>query len=170
MDAARVARRLGAKVWLVYRRREDDLPARRDEVRHAREEGIEFVTCASPVRIHGEPAVTGVECVQMEMCALDESGRPSPRVLEGSSFLIDADTVIQAIGTSPNPLLVRLLEGVQVGRRGNLVTDENGRTSLPHVYAGGDIATGAATVILAMGAGKRAAATIDADLRDATAP
>ncbi len=169
MDAARVARRLGAKVWLVYRRREDDLPARRDEVRHAREEGIEFVTCASPVRIHGEPAVTGVECVRMEMCDLDESGRPSPRVLDGSSFLIDADTVIQAIGTSPNPLLVRLLEGVQVGRRGNLVTDENGRTSLPRVYAGGDIATGAATVILAMGAGKRAAATIDADLRDAPA-
>ena len=164
MDAARVARRLGARVTLVYRRREEDFPARRDEVRHAREEGIEFVTCATPVRIHGEPSVTGVECVQMEMCDLDESGRPQPREIEGSSFMIDADTVIQAIGTSPNPLLVRLLRGAATGRKGNLVVDEDGRTSLPRVYAGGDIATGAATVILAMGAGKRAAAAIDADL------
>ena len=167
MDAARVARRLGAKVWLIYRRREEDLPARRDEVRHAREEGIEFVTCAVPVRILGEPSV---ECVRMEMCALDESGRPAPREIDGSSFVIDADTVIQAIGTSPNPLLVGLLQGIEVGRKGNLVTDEDGRTSLPRVYAGGDIATGAATVILAMGAGKRAAATIDADLKDSATP
>ena len=168
MDAARVARRLGARVSLVYRRREDDLPARREEVRHAREEGVEFVTCAAPVRVLGEPCVTGVECVQMEMCALDESGRPAPRELEGSSFVIDADTVIQAIGTSPNPLLIRLLPGAETGRKGNLVVDECGRTTIPRVYAGGDIATGAATVILAMGAGKRAAAAIDADLRNGT--
>ena len=170
MDAARVARRLGAKVWLVYRRRVEDLPARRDEVIHAEEEGIEFVPCTVPVRILGEPSVTGVECVQMEMCALDDSGRPTPRMLEGSSFVIDADTVIQAIGTSPNPLLVGLLQGIELGRKGNLVTDEDGRTSLPRVYAGGDIATGAATVILAMGAGKRAAAAIDADLQDVSSP
>ncbi len=170
MDAARVARRLGARVSLVYRRREEDLPARREEVRHAREEGVEFMTCAAPVRILGEPCVTGVECVQMEMCALDESGRPAPRECEGSSFVIDADTVIQAIGTSPNPLLVRLLPGAETGRKGNLVVDEDGRTSIPRVYAGGDIATGAATVILAMGAGKRAAAAIDADLRSGIAP
>jgi len=168
MDAARVARRLGARVSLVYRRREDDLPARREEVRHAREEGVEFVTCAAPVRVLGEPCVTGVECVQMEMCALDESGRPAPRELEGSSFVIDADTVIQAIGTSPNPLLIRLLPGAETGRKGNLVVDECGRTTIPRVYAGGDIATGAATVILAMGAGKRAAAAIDSDLRNGT--
>ncbi|MEN6518054.1 MAG: NADPH-dependent glutamate synthase [Methanospirillum sp.] len=167
MDAARVALRLGAKVTLVYRRREEDFPARRDEVRHAKEEGVEFVTCAAPVRIVGEPAVTGVECVAMAMCDLDESGRPEPREVEGSTFVIDADTVIQAIGTSPNPLLVRLLPGAATGRKGNLVVDEDGRTSLPRVYAGGDIATGAATVILAMGAGKRAAAAIDADLRGA---
>ncbi len=167
MDAARVALRLGARVTLVYRRREEDFPARRDEVRHAKEEGVEFVTCAAPVRIHGEPAVTGVECVAMAMCDLDESGRPEPREVEGSTFVIDADTVIQAIGTSPNPLLVRLLPGAATGRKGNLVVDEDGRTSLPRVYAGGDIATGAATVILAMGAGKRAAAAIDADLRGA---
>ncbi|MEN6342615.1 MAG: NADPH-dependent glutamate synthase [Methanospirillum sp.] len=164
MDAARVARRLGARVTLVYRRREEDFPARRDEVRHAKEEGVEFVTCAAPVRILGEPAVTGVECVAMAMCELDESGRPEPREIEGSSFVIDADTVIQAIGTRPNPLLVRLL-GAATGRKGNLVVDEDGRTSVPRVYAGGDIATGAATVILAMGAGKRAAGAIDADLR-----
>jgi glutamate synthase (NADPH/NADH) small chain len=167
MDAARVARRLGARVTLVYRRREEDFPARREEVRHAKEEGIEFLTCAAPVRILGEPSVTGVECVEMEMCALDESGRPEPREREGSSFVIDADTVIQAIGTSPNPLLVRLLPGAATGRKGNLVVDAEGRTTLPRVYAGGDIATGAATVILAMGAGKRAAAAIDADLRGA---
>jgi glutamate synthase (NADPH) small chain len=165
MDAARVARRLGARVSLVYRRREEDFPARRDEVRHAKEEGIEFVTCAAPVRIHGEPAVTGVECVRMSMCDLDASGRPSPKEVEGSSFMIDADIVIQAIGTSPNPLLVRLLPGAATGRKGNLVVDEDGRTTVPRVYAGGDIATGAATVIVAMGAGKRAAAAIDADLR-----
>ena len=101
----------------------------------------------------------------MAMCDLDESGRPAPKEVEGSSFVIDADTVIQAIGTSPNPLLVRLLRGAATGRKGNLVVDEDGRTSVPRVYAGGDIATGAATVILAMGAGKRAAAAIDADLR-----
>jgi len=168
MDAARVARRLGARVSLVYRRRGGGLPARREEVRHAREEGVEFVTCAVPVRILGEPCVTGVECVQMEMCALDESGRPAPRELEGSSFVIDADTVIQAIGTSPNPLLVRLLPGAETGRKGNLVVDGCGRTTIPRVYAGGDIATGAGTAILAMGAGKRAAAAIDADLRNGT--
>ena len=167
MDAARVARRLGARVTLVYRRREEDFPARRDEVRHAKEEGVEFVTCAAPVRIHGQPDVTGVECVRMTMCDLDASGRPTPREMEGSSFTIDADIVIQAIGTSPNPLLVRLLPGAATGRKGNLVVDEDGRTTVPRVYAGGDIATGAATVIVAMGAGKRAAAAIDADLRAA---
>jgi glutamate synthase (NADPH/NADH) small chain len=164
MDAARVARRLGAKVTLVYRRREEDLPARRPEVRHALEEGVELLCCAAPVRILGEPSVTGVECVLMSMCELDASGRPAPQEIEGSSFTIDTDCVIQAIGTSPNPLLVRLLPGIGIGPKGNLVVDDEGRTTLPGVWAGGDIATGAATVILAMGAGKRAAAAINAAL------
>jgi len=166
MDAARVARRLGAKVSLIYRRGEDEMPARRAEVLHAKEEGIEFLTCANPTRILGEQCVTGIECVKMSLCDLDASGRRSPEPIEGSEFTLDVDMVIQAIGTSPNPLLVSLIPGLERGRKGNVAVDRNGRTSISHVYAGGDIATGAATVIEAMGSAKKAAAAIDAMLRE----
>ncbi|MDV2482398.1 NADPH-dependent glutamate synthase [Methanoculleus sp. Wushi-C6] len=165
MDSARVARRLGAKVSLIYRRGEEEMPARRAEVVHAKEEGIEFYTCTNPTQILGEQCVTGVECVKMSLCGLDASGRRSPEPIEGSEFTLDVDMVIQAIGTSPNPLLVSLIPGLERGRKGNVVVDENGRTSIPHVYAGGDIATGAATVIEAMGSAKKAAAAIDAMLK-----
>ena len=165
MDSARVARRLGAKVSLIYRRGEEEMPARRAEVVHAKEEGIEFYTCTNPTRILGEQHVTGIECVKMSLCGLDASGRRSPEPIDGSEFTLDVDMVIQAIGTSPNPLLVSLIPGLERGRRGNVVVDKNGRTSIPHVYAGGDIATGAATVIEAMGSAKRAATAIDVMLK-----
>jgi len=165
MDAARVARRLGSKVFLIYRRGEEEMPARRAEVVHAKEEGVEFLTCTNPTRILGDGCVTGVECVKMSLCEIDASGRRAPEPIEGSEFTIDVDMVIQAIGTSPNPLLVSLIPGLERGRKGNVVVDENGRTSIPHVYAGGDIATGAATVIEAMGSAKRAAAAMNAMLR-----
>lgn len=161
MDAARVARRLGGRVHLIYRRREEDLPARAAEVANAVEEGVEFVCCANPVRIRGGPSVSGIECIRMEMCDTDESGRPSPKPVEGSNFTLDVDIVIEAIGQGPNPLLISLLPGLERGRRGNLVVDDEGQSSLPHVFAGGDVASGAATVIWAMGAAKRAARAID---------
>lgn len=166
MDAARVARRIGGKVTLVYRRREEDLPARAAEIEHAKEEGIEFVMCANPVKILGDQCVTGVECVEMEMCKIDSSGRPEPKPKEGSTFTIDADIFIQAIGQGPNPLLLNLLPQLEKSRRGNLVVDENGKTSIPNVFAAGDVATGAATVILAMGTAKTAAQAIDKMLRE----
>jgi len=166
MDAARVARRLGGKVTLVYRRREEDLPARIAEVSRAKEEGIEFVMCANPVKILGDQAMTGVECVRMTMCDLDASGRPEPKEVEGSHFTIDADVFIAAIGQGPNPLLIGELPELKRGRRGNVIVDENGRTSMRKVFAGGDVATGAATVILAMGAAKTAAHAIDRMLRE----
>ena len=166
MDAARVARRLGGKVTLVYRRREEDLPARIAEIERAKEEGIEFVMCANPARILGDQAMTGVECMKMEMCALDASGRPEPREINGSTFTIDADVFIAAIGQGPNPLLIGEFPELKRGKRGNVVIDENGRTSMRKVYAGGDVATGAATVILAMGAAKTAARAIDQMLRE----
>ncbi|NMC89782.1 MAG: NADPH-dependent glutamate synthase [Methanomicrobiales archaeon] len=166
MDAARVARRMGAKVSLIYRRREEDMPARRVEVLHAKEEGIEFFTCTNPTRILGEGCVSGIECMEMSLCDIDASGRPSPEPVLGSEFTLDVDMVIQAIGTGPNPLLVSLIPGLERGRRGNVVVDERGRTSIPHVYAGGDIATGAATVIEAMGSAKRAAVAINAMLKE----
>jgi glutamate synthase (NADPH) small chain len=166
MDAARVARRLGGKVTLVYRRREEDLPARIAEVERAKEEGIEFVMCANPVKIIGDQAMTGVECIRMEMCAPDASGRPEPKEVGGSHFTIDADVFIAAIGQGPNPLLIGELPELKRGKRGNVVVDESGRTSMRKVFAGGDIATGAATVILAMGAAKTAARAIDRMLRE----
>lgn len=166
MDAARVARRLGGNVTLVYRRREEDLPARKAEVLRAKEEGVEFLTCANPVRILGDQAVTGVECVRMAMCDPDQSGRPEPSPVEGSGFTVDADVFIQAIGQGPNPLLISQLPGIRRGKRGNVIADEDGRTALRHVFAGGDVATGAATVILAMGAAKKAARAIDLMLRE----
>jgi glutamate synthase (NADPH/NADH) small chain len=166
MDAARTALRLGGRVTLVYRRREEDLPARWAEVIHAKEEGIEIVSCANPVRILGDPEVTGVECVRMEMCEADQSGRPSPEPVPGSNFIIDADICIEAIGQGPNPLLIRKIEGVEYGPKGNILVDEEGRTSIPHLFAAGDVATGAATVILAMGGAKTAARAIDRMLRE----
>jgi glutamate synthase (NADPH/NADH) small chain len=166
MDAARVARRLGGKVTLVYRRREEDLPARAAEIARAKEEGIEFVTCVNPTKILGDQVMTGVECVKMEMCALDDSGRPEPAPIEGSHFTIDADIFIAAIGQGPNPLLISLLPELKRGKRGNVIVDEEFRTSMRKVFAGGDVATGAATVILAMGAAKNAAHAIDRMLRE----
>jgi len=166
MDAARVARRLGGKVTLVYRRREEDLPARDAETLRAKEEGIDFVMCANPVKILGDQVITGVECVRMEMCALDQSGRPEPSPVEGSHFTIDADVFIAAIGQGPNPLLISEIPELTRGKRGNVVVDSNFRTSMSKVFAGGDVATGAATVILAMGAAKDAAHAIDKMLRE----
>jgi glutamate synthase (NADPH/NADH) small chain len=165
MDAARVALRLGGKVTLVYRRREEDLPARAAETARAREEGIEFLMCANPVRIIGDQVMTGVECVRMEMCALDASGRPEPAPVEGSTFTIDADLFIEAIGQGTNPLLISEMPELKRGRRGNLEVSPDGKTTLRHVYAGGDVATGAATVILAMGTAKKAAHAIDRMLK-----
>jgi len=166
MDAARVARRLGGDVTLVYRRRKVDLPARMAEITRAEEEGVTFVMCANPVRIIGEQSVTGVECVKQEMGADDASNRPEPAPIIGSEFTIDADVCIEAIGQGPNPLLINELPALVRGRRGNIIVDENGRSSIRHVYAGGDVATGAATVILAMGAAKKAAHAIDRMLRE----
>lgn len=166
MDAARVARRLGARVTLVYRRRREDLPARVAEVARAEEEGVDFVFCANPVRILGDQCVTGVECERMEMCGLDPSGRPEPVPMKDSRFVIDADMCIQAIGQGPNPLLVRMLPGIECGRKGNVIVDAEGRTSIPKVFAAGDVATGAATVILAMGGAKRTARAMDRMLRE----
>ncbi|NYT06463.1 MAG: NADPH-dependent glutamate synthase [Methanomicrobiales archaeon] len=165
MDAARVARRLGAKVYLIYRRREDDFPARAAEVANAREEGVEFLCCANPVRILGGPVVTGVECLRMEMKKPDESGRPEPVPVEGSEFTLDVDIVIEAIGQGPNPLLVSLIPGLERGRKGNVVIDDAGATSVAGVYAAGDVATGAATVIWAMGAAKAAARSVNEMLK-----
>jgi glutamate synthase (NADPH/NADH) small chain len=166
MDAARVAVRLGGKVTLVYRRRVEDLPARKAEITRALEEGVDVMACANPVKVLGDQVVTGVECVRMEMCALDASGRPEPAPIDGSHFTIDADIFIQAIGQGPNPLLINELPELKRGKRGNVVTDRDGLTSIPRVYAGGDVATGAATVILAMGAAKKASLAIDRMLKE----
>lgn len=160
MDAARSARRLGANVTLVYRRRREDMPARLVEVHHAEEEGIEFLTCTNPTRIPGEGTVTGVEVVAMDMCELDDSGRPAAKPIPGSERVIPADVVIEAIGQSPNPLLIRMIEGLVREKKGNLLVDEDGSTTVPKIFAAGDVATGAATVILAMGAAKRAAESV----------
>ncbi len=164
MDAARSALRLGAdEVSIVYRRGEEELPARKEEVENAKEEGIVFRLLANPVRIlEGENmTVKGVECIRMELGEPDESGRRSPVPVEGSEHVIDADIVIIAIGTSPNPMILSGSEGLETNSRGTIVVDEFGKTSLENVYAGGDAVTGAATVISAMGAGKVAAKAIN---------
>ncbi len=160
MDAARTARRMGADVTLVYRRRAEDLPARLAEVHHAQEEGIAFICCANPIRILGEQSVTGVECIRMRMCELDSSGRPAAEPIDGDTFTLDCTVVIQAIGQGPNPILVRELPGIEIGRAGNIVADGDGKTSHPKIFAAGDVTTGAATVILAMGGAKKAAQSI----------
>ena len=167
MDAARCAMRLGAeKVYIVYRRSEEELPARKEEIEHAKEEGIEFKLLNNPVRILGndEGFVCGMECVQMELGEPDASGRRRPVEKQGSEFTLDVDCVIMSIGTSPNPLIKSTTSGLETQRWGGIIADEEGRTSRDSVYAGGDAVTGAATVILAMGAGKTAAAAIDKQL------
>ena len=163
MDAARTAKRLGADVTVVYRRTENELPARREEVEHAMEEGIVFKFLTNPVKINGEEGwVKSVRCQQMELSEPDESGRARPVPVEGSEYDIDADCVIMSIGTSPNPLIKSTTAGLKVNRRGGIIVNEDtGATTKEGVYAGGDAVTGAATVILAMGAGKTAAKAID---------
>ena len=162
MDAARTALRLGAATTIVYRRTENELPARKEEVHHAKEEGIEFAMLTNPVEIIGDEKgwVKSVKCIRMELGEPDESGRRSPVAVSGSEFEIETDTVIMSLGTSPNPLIARTTSGLETNRRGCLVADENGATTREGVFAGGDAVTGAATVILAMGAGRRAAAAI----------
>jgi len=173
MDAARTALRLGAeKVYIVYRRSMDELPARREEVEHAEEEGIEFLLLCNPTEILGyhnpenprDPKnnfVTGMKCVRMKLGEPDEKGRRRPVVIDGSEFVIDVDTVVMSIGTSPNPLIKSTTKGLEVNPRGGIIVNEDGLTSRNGVYAGGDAVTGAATVISAMGAGKTAAKGID---------
>ncbi|MGI6030573.1 MAG: NADPH-dependent glutamate synthase [Eubacteriales bacterium] len=163
MDAARCAKRLGADVYIVYRRSEAELPARAEEVHHAKEEGIVFKLLNNPVEILGDENgwVTGIKCIEMELGEPDESGRRRPVEKPGSEFVLDVDAVIMSIGTSPNPLIKSTTKGLETNRKGCIVADEDGKTSKEGVYAGGDAVTGAATVILAMGAGKKAAAAID---------
>jgi glutamate synthase (NADPH/NADH) small chain len=165
MDAARTALRLGAEVHVVYRRSEAELPARAEEVHHAKEEGIQFDLLQNPVEILTDDNgwVTGVRVIKMELGEPDESGRRRPVEIEGSEYDIECDTVIMSLGTSPNPLISSTTKGLEVNRRGCIVAEEtDGKTSKASVYAGGDAVTGAATVILAMGAGKAAAKGIDA--------
>ena len=174
MDAARTALRLGAdKVYIVYRRSMEELPARREEVEHAEEEGIEFLLLNNPVEILGyenpddrrDPRngfVTGMKCIKMQLGEPDERGRRRPIPIEGSEFVLDVDTVVISIGTSPNPLIKSTTAGLEVNKRGGIIVEEDtGATTKEGVYAGGDAVTGAATVISAMGAGKTAAKAID---------
>ena len=164
MDAARCAVRLGAsRVYIIYRRSEAELPARREEIHHAMEEGVEFIFLASPAEIIGEGGyVKAARCVQMELGEPDARGRRAPHPIPGSEFELPLDTVIMAIGTSPNPLIKLTTEGLDTNARGCIVADgETGKTSREGIFSGGDAVTGAATVISAMGAGKRAAAAID---------
>ena len=170
MDAARCAKRLGAEnVYIVYRRSEAELPARAEEVEHAKEEGVVFRLLSNPVKILADEQdfVKGIECVEMTLGEPDESGRRRPVEKEGSNFVLEADCVIMAIGTSPNPLIKSTTAGLETEKWGGIIVDENGLTSRKGVYAGGDAVTGAATVILAMGAGKTAANAIDEQLKNA---
>ena len=178
MDAARTALRLGAEhVYIVYRRSMEELPARAEEVEHAKEEGIDFRLLNNPVEILGynnpddprDPKngfVTGIRCIKMELGEPDASGRRRPVPIEGREFVLDVDAVIMAIGTSPNPLIKNTTKGLEVNKRGGIVVNEDGLTSREGIYAGGDAVTGAATVILAMGAGRKAAAAIDEYLKE----
>jgi glutamate synthase (NADPH) small chain len=167
MDAARTALRLGAEeVFLVYRRTEDEMPARREEVHHAKEEGVDFKMLCSPLEVVGRDGfVTGIVATRMELTEPDASGRRAPVCVMDSEFTIECDTVISAVGTRANPLLAKAAPDLALTKRGYIITDEVGTTNLPGVFAGGDIVTGAATVILAMGAGKKAAGAMDAWLR-----
>ena len=167
MDAARSAKRLGAEnVYIVYRRGEEELPARKEEVEHAKEEGIEFKLLQNPTKILGNEDgwVTGMEVIKMELGEPDESGRRRPVEVKGSEEVLDIDTVVVAIGQTPNPLIRQTTEGLETNNHGCIIADENGLTTREKVYAGGDVVTGAATVILAMGAGKKAAEALDKEL------
>ncbi len=170
MDAARSAKRMGAEeVYIVYRRGMQELPARKEEVEHAEEEGIIFKTLTNPVEVLGDENgnVCGMKCVEMELGEPDESGRRRPVVKEGSEFVLDVDTMIMSIGTSPNPLIRSTTPGLETNKHGCIVTDgDDGLTTREGVYAGGDAVTGAATVILAMGAGKAAAKAIDKYIKE----
>ncbi len=163
MDAARCAKRLGAEVYIVYRRGMEELPARKEEVEHAEEEGIVFKTLNNPVEILADENdnVNKIRCIQMELGEPDASGRRRPVEVPGSEFDLDVDCVIMALGTSPNPLIKDTTKGLEINKKGGIVVNEDGLTSKENVYAGGDAVTGAATVILAMGAGKTAAKAID---------
>lgn len=164
MDAARTAKRLGAEnVYIVYRRSENEIPARAEEIEHAKEEGIIFKLLTAPIKINGSDKgwVENMECISMELGEPDASGRRSPVEIKGSNFILDVDMVVMAIGQGPNPLVQSTTTDMQTNRKGNIVADENGQTTKPGVFAGGDIVTGAATVISAMGAGKKAAHAID---------
>ena len=163
MDAARCAKRLGAEVYVVYRRGMEELPARKEEVEHAEEEGIIFKTLNNPVEILADENdnVNKIRCIKMELGEPDASGRRRPIEVSGSEFELDVDCVIMALGTSPNPLIKSTTKGLEINKKGGIVVNEDGLTSREHVYAGGDAVTGAATVILAMGAGKTAAKAID---------
>lgn len=160
MDAARTARRMGAEVDLVYRRGREEMPARAEEIEHAEEEGVNFRLLCNPVEFLGKDRVTGAKCIKMQLGEPDSSGRRRPKEIPGSEFVIDCDAVIVALGTIPNPMIRDTEPKLGVGRKGTIEADERGRTSIKGVYAGGDAVTGAATVILAMGAGKNAAETI----------
>ena len=169
MDASRMALRLGAeKVYLVYRRSEAEMPARKEEIEHAKEEGVEFHMLENAKRVlsDGKGAVAGLECLKYELGEPDASGRRSPVAIEGSEFVLDVDTVVVAVGNASNPLIPTTTEGLEINKRGNIVVDpETNMTSIPGVFAGGDIVLGAATVILAMGEGRKAAAGISAYLK-----
>ena len=165
MDSARTAKRLGADVTIVYRRAREQLPARSEEVHHAEEEGINFKLLSNPVRLFGENGrVTGMECIRMELGEPDDSGRRRPIPIEGAFFKIECDQVIMAIGSGANPVLTKTMKELKLNRWGYIEVDENNRTNMPGVWAGGDIVTGAATVILAMGAGRIAANSMHAEL------
>ncbi len=167
MDAARCAKRLGAEVYIVYRRGMEELPARKEEVEHAKEEGIIFKTLCNPVEIFADENddVNKIRCIQMELGEPDASGRRRPIEVPGSEFDLDVDCVIMSLGTSPNPLIKSTTKGLEINKKGGIIVNEDGLTSRESVYAGGDAVTGAATVILAMGAGKTAAKAIDEQLR-----
>ena len=162
MDSARTAVRMGANVKLVYRRGREEMPARKEEINHAEEEGVEFLLLANPVEIVGDEQgnVCKVRCVRMELGETDSSGRRSPISIEGSEFDIECDEVIVALGTTPNPIIKRSMPSLEIGKKGTITADENGLTNIARLYVGGDAMTGAATVILAMGAGKRSAKAI----------
>jgi len=164
IDAARCALRMGSAVKIVYRRTKDEMPAREEEIHHAVEEGIEIMELVSPVQILGAGKVEKLECIKTEICGIDEKGRKAIKEIENSNFTIDTDCVIVAIGTKPNPTLTASCKDLKVNNHGCIIVDEHNRTSLENIYAGGDAVSGAATVILAMGAGKTAAKAIDEKL------
>ena len=168
MDAARTARRLGANVRLVYRRSRAEMPARKEEIEHAEEEGVTFDLLVNPVRIIGDENgnVKAIECVRMRLGEEDASGRRRPVTVEGSEFTTDCDEVIVALGTTPNPILKNSFPSLQTSPKGTIMADENGKTNIDRLYAGGDAITGAATVILAMGAGKKSAKAILEELKN----